>query len=49
MPLSVGATAPEWSLLAAHNNAISQVSLRSLLDPHKALVLTTFPLDFTGG
>jgi len=49
MPLKPGDTAPEWTMLAALDHGVGELSLAPLLAPHTALVLTTYPLDFTGG
>ncbi len=42
-------TAPDFSLLAAVEGKVEQVSLDSLLHDHAGLVITSYPLDFTGG
>ena len=49
MPLQVGDQAPDWTLLAAHNGEVKKTALQDLLAEHKALVLVTYALDFTGG
>ncbi len=49
MALRVGDRAPDWTLAAAVENAVGEVSLESLLTGKRALVLTSYPLDFTGG
>jgi peroxiredoxin len=47
--LQVGDRAPDFLLLAAHGDDITEVSLQRLLDGKRGLVLTTYVLDFTGG
>jgi peroxiredoxin len=49
MPLRVGAPAPDWTLLAAHDGEVKKTSLQDLLAGQQALVLVTYALDFTGG
>lgn len=49
MALRVGDRAPDWTLAAAVNNSVGEVSLGSLLEGRRGLVLTSYPLDFTGG
>lgn len=49
MPLGVGDRAPDFTLLAAHYGQVEETSLQQLLAGHRALVLTTYVLDFTGG
>jgi alkyl hydroperoxide reductase subunit AhpC len=49
MPLQVGDQAPDWTLLAAHNQEVKKTSLQELLAGHSALILVTYALDFTGG
>ena len=49
MPLTAGDRAPDWKLLAAVDGKVVEVTLDSLLEGHTGLVLTTYPLDFTGG
>lgn len=49
MGLHVGDRAPDWTLAAAVNNAVGEVSLETLLEGRRGLVLTSYPLDFTGG
>jgi hypothetical protein len=49
MPLRSGDRAPEWTLLASHNDEVIETSLQKLLDGRQALVLHTYILDFTGG
>ncbi|MBV9280117.1 MAG: hypothetical protein JOZ41_08560 [Chloroflexi bacterium] len=47
--LQAGESAPDWTLLAAHQGSVGEVSLRQLLEGHRGLVLITYALDFTGG
>jgi glutaredoxin-dependent peroxiredoxin len=49
MARTVGDRAPDWTLAAAIHNAVGEVSLTSLLEGKAGLVLTSYPLDFTGG
>jgi hypothetical protein len=47
--IQIGDAAPAWTLLAAHEKKVAENSLARLLDGHRALVLVTYALDFTGG
>ena len=49
MSLSPNDRAPDFILLTAHQGEVKKVSLAELLDGHRALVLATYALDFTGG
>lgn len=49
MPLVPGDLAPEWRLLAAVDDTVTELALDSVLSRCSYLVLTTYPLDFTGG
>lgn len=47
--LQVGDRAPDFLLLAAHRGDIADITLESLLEGKRGVVLTTYVLDFTGG
>ena len=47
--LTVGETAPDFTLLAARGVEVSQISLGELLEGNRGVVLSTYVLDFTGG
>lgn len=47
--LQVGDRAPDFTLMAARGEDVSEVSLQGLLEGHHGVVLTTYVLDFTGG
>jgi peroxiredoxin len=47
--LMVGDPAPDFALIAARRDEVSEVSLGQLLDGKRGVVLSTYPLDFTGG
>jgi peroxiredoxin len=49
MPLQPGDLGPDWTLMGVSGNAVAELSLKSFLDAHAAVVLHTYPLDFTGG
>jgi peroxiredoxin len=49
MRIQIGDAAPEWTLLAAHEEKVAESSLAKLLEGRRALVLVTYALDFTGG
>ncbi len=47
--LMVGDPAPDFALLAARRNVVSETSLGQLLEGNRGVVLSTYELDFTGG
>ncbi len=47
--LKVGDPAPDFTLLAARGDKVSETSLGQLLDGKQGVVLSTYVLDFTGG
>jgi peroxiredoxin len=47
--LQPGDRAPDFTLYASRGDDVSEVSLGSLLEGKRGLVLTTYVLDFTGG
>jgi alkyl hydroperoxide reductase subunit AhpC len=47
--LQVGDMAPDFQVMAAVDGKLVQVSLEGLLEGKRALVLTSYVLDFTGG
>lgn len=49
MSLNVGDPAPQFAVLSAIDGKVEEVTRDSLLDHHSGLVLTSYPLDFTGG
>lgn len=49
MPLQLGDQAPTWTLLGVVHDTVAEVSLESALTGVTALVLTTYPLDFSDG
>jgi hypothetical protein len=49
MPLKPGDPAPDWKLLAVVDGKTVEVTRASLLEGHSSLVVTTYPLDFSGG
>jgi peroxiredoxin len=48
-PLKAGDRAPEWTLMGVRGEEIEELSLAGLLSSSRAVVLHTYPLDFTGG
>ena len=49
MPLQVGETAPDQTVLVAHEGEVKRATLEELRTGQKGLVLVTYALDFTGG
>jgi hypothetical protein len=47
--LESGARAPDFLLRAAHSGDIVDMSLQTLLDGNRGVVLTTYVFDFSGG
>jgi peroxiredoxin len=47
--LVVGDPAPDFTLMAARGDEVSETSLRRLLEGNRGVVLSTYALDFTGG